>query len=105
MTPTIRFDDRTLSLAIDNLPALAGSEKQVAWAETIRRDLFDTQIGRRFDVARRAAVAAGKMDQAEAAIAKMCDLLAPVLAEPSAKWWIDNRNINLQQAAQARATR
>jgi hypothetical protein len=101
----IRFDDQALSLVIDDLPALVGSEKQVAWAESIRRDLFDYQISQRFDAARRAAVAAGRMDQADAAIAKMSDLLAPVLAETSAKWWIDNRNCDLQQVAHARAAR
>lgn len=102
MTPTIRFDDRTLSLAIDNLPSLAGSPKQVAWAQDIRRDLFSQQIAQRFDSCRNAAARADKLDQMPAAIARMSDLLAPVLAETSAKWWIDNRCCNLQHAAQVR---
>lgn len=60
------------------LPALAGSLKQVAWAQTIRRQALDR------------ALASLRSDH-PALLRAACDQFEPLLGITSAAWWIDRR--------------
>lgn len=94
--PTIRFDDRTLQVVFDDLPALVGSEKQATWATDIRRGMLQTQIAAPFGALITRANQAGQSDRIAPAFEKLNAQMAHVLAQSSAKWWIDNRNVHLQ---------
>jgi hypothetical protein len=89
------------------LPALVGSEKQIAWAESIRSEIFKgMKIPTReeFDARVKALTAAGKYELAldEARRAGFDDALHAfecqvagcdrIRAETSAHWWIENRD-------------
>lgn len=69
------------------LPALVGSERQVAWATTIRASqikavaTFATEAAARIQDPAKQAVLESRVAQTQAALA----------AETSAKWWIDHR--------------
>lgn len=69
------------------LPVMDGSEKQVAWAETIRAKM----IGGHADVRAKlvAGIDAGKGDEVTAA---MISALDRIVACKSAKWFIDHRD-------------
>lgn len=68
-----------------NLPDLQGSDKQIAWAETIRASMLKmADYLPRFD----ALEAAGTIDPVQAATKRM---ILRVQACNSAKWYIDNR--------------
>ena len=62
-----------------NLPALSGSDKQVAWAVTIRQAAIDLMVS----------------DLGANGFACPEDVAAAVAGLPAAaSWWIDNRGIN-----------
>lgn len=66
------------------LPTLEGSEKQIAWAETIRAK-FNAELkekGFRFEMAETDA--------------KLKNALDATLYNTSAKWWIDHRELGAQ---------
>ena len=65
------------------LPALTGTEKQVAWATTIRQQAFDNAL-----LASAGRTSSGMTDKGRAFVA---GILAKMPAEAS--WWIDNRAI------------
>ena len=67
------------------LPQLVGSEKQIAWAETIRKDALAST---RNTLAPREMVPADKL----AAYDVLAKARKTLESEVSAKWWIDNRN-------------
>jgi hypothetical protein len=73
----------------NGLPELAGSEKQIAWAETIRKNALTST---------RNKIKEGYVakDAEEAALIKVSQEAKNQLeTEKSAKWWIDNRsNVN-----------
>lgn len=75
-------------IEIENgLPALAGSEKQIAWARTIRAEKVN-EISKWFDEVR-ATVPAEKRDLFE----EQCAVtLQSLLSKASASWWIDRRD-------------
>lgn len=74
------------------LPELVGSEKQIAWAETIRKNALASAQN---NVLSRDAFASLPVDKQEASrglfevVRTARDRLE---IETSAKWWIDNRN-------------
>jgi hypothetical protein len=72
--------DKTREVA-DGLPAMTGTEKQVAWAEQIRADAYST--------------AKGKFERlAEDARKRAVDTLDYYVGvETSAKFWIDNKGV------------
>lgn len=66
---------------VQGLPALVGTEKQVAWAMALRM-----RAGKRMeDMYRGQAMTA----EASAVVKRATDML---LAEPRAKWWIENHD-------------
>ena len=69
------------------LPALQGSEKQVAWAESIRANLIAGHEDVRARLA--AGIAAGKGDDVTVA---MLAALDRIVACTSATWYIDHRD-------------
>lgn len=69
------------------LPALTGSEKQIAWAEAIRRTAL---IGADEVRAKAEAFAAAHPDRATETAPALA-LIARAEAETSAAWWIDHR--------------
>jgi|GEM_PF-287588 len=101
------------------LPALTGSEKQIAWAETIRSKILENvkipteaefeerlkkleesgNLERAMEEARRAG-----FDDAHHAFACQVAGVKQVMAETSAHWWIENRdkrwNVMAMEAAQ-----
>jgi hypothetical protein len=99
------FSNETISLKVEDLPALSGSEKQISWAESIRSGTISEQIIGKFDRLRQRGMANGS-DQAtiDAGMAKAVDQLNAGVAklidrETSAKFWIDNRNFDIMLAA------
>lgn len=74
------------------LPALTGSEKQIAWAETLRRTFLR-------DLDQIVAARRGVRDErySEAAWAEICDALVLLADEPrswtQARQWIDSREV------------
>lgn len=67
------------------LPYLVGSEKQIAWAETIRKEALASA---RNTLAPREMVPVDKLPAYDILAKARCTLEQ----ETSAKWWIDNRN-------------
>jgi len=92
--------NETAAVETAGLPALTGSDKQIAWATTIRRDQMALLTA---EVERRLAGMAAKMAQlgdaltteqragAAANQAKYGEMIAYAEAQTSASWWIDNR--------------
>ncbi len=79
--------------AAQNLPALVGSEKQIKWAEAIRRAALDApgnHIVADAD-AKLATVPADKRAKFAAGLAAMRVARAQLESEISAKWWIEHR--------------
>ena len=72
--------------AASGLPALTGSEKQVAWAETIREAII-RQADARLDE----AIQAEPEDRQAEATAMAAEVKRLIRAETKASWWIDNR--------------
>ena len=76
--------------AASGLPALVGSPKQIAWAETVRHEFME---------AMRAVVAQFTLDSgfAGAAESELLDALALLSSESldqtEAKWWIENGRV------------
>ena len=76
--------------AASGLPALVGSPKQIAWAETVRHEFME---------AMRAVVAQFTLDSgfAGAAESELLDALALLssvsLDQTEAKWWIENGRV------------
>jgi len=73
--------------AMSDLPALTGTDKQIAWATTIRADI----ISRIDDVVAKGEAAGGVLPQDLAA------KIAAVKGQASASWWIDHRASTLAQ--------
>lgn len=77
--------------AAAGLPALTGSDKQVAWAESIRARKLDTldraRRGELSDLERIAFI--GYIDLSDPAIPDLVDALR---GQTSASWWIDRRD-------------
>lgn len=94
------------------LPELVGSEKQIPWAETIRKALIDKLIpyeSRHAEYSARIArmesgaepLPAGKtaahMAEAKAELAFVIERCAAIRAERSAKWFIDHRDADIRE--------
>jgi len=75
------------------LPALAGTPKQVAWAECIRAELVQVVRACLNSAPARADVDSG------ACLGKLCEA---VIRETEAAWWIDSRNVGTGRPAVAR---
>lgn len=80
--------------ASSNLPELEGSEKQIAWATSIRAK-FEKEIGNfvaGLEKMLEELKASGEATPAHTAhIAKCHKVMAKMLSETSCRWWIDNR--------------
>ncbi len=79
--------------AAAGLPALVGTEKQVAWAESIRRTaLAEAAKVRALDRTKVAAsIDPRQIEVATAYLAAYDGAMSTLKTESSAKWWIDNR--------------
>lgn len=75
---------------VEGLPVLQGSEKQVAWAESIRQDKLGklTGIEKEIDDCIKAGAPDGSRDV-------LLDGVACIKAVDSAHWWIENRDARL----------
>ncbi|MFC3163277.1 hypothetical protein [Ciceribacter thiooxidans] len=71
----------------NDLPALSGSEKQIAWARQIRVDKIGEVIGYFEDL--RPKVLAGNLEAFDAMVSRG---LAALVAQGRAGWWIDNKD-------------
>lgn len=80
--------------AADGLPALEGSPKQIAWAETIRREaLLYTRAIERINPDKLAAATDPETVAFGTEYAQAYDeALKRLRAQSSAKWWIENRS-------------
>ncbi len=76
---------------VQGLPELDGSEKQIAWATTIR-DKMLAGMSARLDVFRAAPPAPGKEEMCETLIARGQEYIDEQMTETSAKAWIENRD-------------
>lgn len=72
------------------LPALTGSEKQIAWANDIRAKVFAEWDARVAEF--------GAPDPSIPAQAKVIAAYEQLLAESSAKWWIDCGKLGMNLA-------
>lgn len=105
MTDTIQtgsYSTKQISLTVD-LPALAGSDKQVSWATDLRRRTIQAALVKLVDcpaaVAKWDATPAGRRDA-------LLTALGTVAAEQtSAKWWIDHRSMGHMDLLRAAASR
>ena len=78
--------DAVVAAVKSGLPALTGSEKQIAWAETIRSNIIrnlDRIVAQASE--NKASLAVDLEDALKVAI-------ATIKAVDSAKWWIDHRD-------------
>lgn len=78
-----------------NLPKLAGTEKQVAWAETIRMKYMDKINARRAKVSEKAANPE-TAERAQLQLQNMDKDVAILLSHIDARWWIDNHDWSLK---------
>lgn len=87
-----------VNVEIIDAPALAGSEKQVAWAADIRAALIrDTMMDQLTRMLGGTTVDADKLDNAISQInAHQAQLATPIANVTAAKKWIDNRNNGLR---------
>ena len=98
----IEMTETATAPSVPELPALLGSEKQIAWAEGIRR-------GALADLAKVEADNAAMLDRGARRHSTPADVLAgakkkaaaafeaaraELAAHADAAWWIDNRNVN-----------
>lgn len=85
----------TEEAAEDNLPELEGSEKQIAWALSIRAKFAKgiKNFIANAEASLEALKASGEATPAHSAqLAKCRKVAAKMLSETSCRWWIDNRN-------------
>jgi len=82
--------DAARQAAEQGLPALSGSPKQVAWAESIRADIL-AQCEAAVAKADKVAAERDLSEADEAELARIHAALDALRAEASAGWWIDHR--------------
>ena len=75
------------------LPELQGSEKQVAWANTIRKQILDPWMA----AIREAEAIPALSEKQQEALRRAKDGYAWAAGHVSASWWIDNRDKSLRQ--------
>lgn len=73
------------------LPALQGSDKQVAWAESIRATMIETATAYVAKVAGATPANEQQAAQHAAGLAAAKATVEAMMTETSAKWWIDRR--------------
>lgn len=85
----------------DHLPALVGSERQVAWALTIRAAKLaaatlavDQQVARVEEGAGRLHPSVAQRAVLDAQIAALRERVAELGRQADARWWIDRRDID-----------
>ncbi len=88
---------------IAGLPNLTGSEKQVAWAETIRRDRL-AQLDKVLDALRQPASRLTEAGRADL-FAALDRLAGEYRGQAEARWWIDHRGMSLTTTDLAQAIR
>lgn len=96
------FNDARLALEIADLPALQGSGKQIAWADSIRLEAV-REIVKLFGNARSAAIARNVDVDLDEQARKAGIVFGAMLSRTDAKFWIDNRNIDVRILAQRQA--
>jgi hypothetical protein len=74
------------------LPALVGSEKQIAWAETIRKNALASAQNNVLSREAFAALPVDKQESSRGVFEVVRTARDRLETETSAKWWIDNRN-------------
>lgn len=79
-----RTSEATEQARVDTLPALTGTEKQVAWAMSIRAEVIAS-------IDRRLATPTAQRNPGEAARGRAAAIMA-ISTQTSASWWIDHRS-------------
>jgi hypothetical protein len=74
------------------LPALVGSGKQIAWAETIRKNALASAQNNVLSREDFAALPVDKQESGRGVFGVMRTARDRLETETSAKWWIDNRD-------------
>lgn len=74
------------------LPALVGSEKQIAWAETIRKNALAAAQNNVLSRESFATLPIDKQESSRAVFEVVRTARDCLETETSAKWWIDNRD-------------
>lgn len=93
--PVITYDDKVMDLVFSGLPELVGTDKQVAWAESLRLAAIQN-VKRQFHNTRAGAISQGRLAQYLVEMpALVNERVAPKLANADAKFWIDNKGIDL----------
>ena len=83
------------------LPVLVGSDKQIAWAETIRANQL-AMVTRELTSVAEAMARQGKTEAQIATDRAPIDaMVTKVQSQTSAAWWIDHRSDNLQTLLKA----
>jgi hypothetical protein len=77
--------------ASGDLPVLVGTEKQVAWAVSLRHDIRKQLLEELRGLSYRQSAVAYRWGSWAEVEAKSAVIIAEILSEASAKWWIDNR--------------
>lgn len=88
--PNCKKAEATQWCANNGCATLTGSDKQIAWAETIRHEVIAGL-----------EIVAGTIpaDSPETARQQARDIIDKAKAETRASWWIDNRDSNIVQRA------
>ena len=77
------------------LPALIGSEKQIAWATAIRAKMIAELEAYTVESDKYLDKTPGDAIQREAARARRNNAIDQIMATSDAGWWINNRNTNV----------
>lgn len=81
---------KTQQSTTKELPKLVGSPKQIAWAETIRKDAL---VSNAIDESRFYALPVDIQSARRSSFDASVAALKQLETETSARWWIDNRYI------------
>lgn len=74
-----------------DLPALTGSEKQIAWATAIRSDTLDKLLMQRDGLSAKFRTMKATDEQRAAMLDALHETFEALRGETSAKFWIDHR--------------
>lgn len=94
-------EEATLANREAGLPALQGTEKQISWAETIRKkfaDEGDTELQKVLEMATRQELAGEDLERFEGQFPLYQDAYRHILMDhTNAAWWIDNRHMSARR--------
>lgn len=74
------------------LPKLMGSDKQIAWAETIRNPIIKAALKSKLEYKKEEERTADQINAQNEIVRIWENYKSKLIAEKSAKWWIENRD-------------